>query len=211
MRKIIITLTLLLCVMNMNASFKIDRIEPTDWYVGMKDASLQLMVYGKDIRDLDVDVQYPGVRIDSLVRLESPNYLLVYLNLHGAKAGEMTLNFKQGKKTKEVTYTLKNREMAGEKRIGFSNADVLYMLMPDRFANGRTDNDAFKTMRDKVCDRQAPSLRHGGDLEGIRRHLDYFNELGVTAFGLHRCWRMTLPTMARIALIMVMPRPTTIV
>ncbi len=181
MRKIIITLTLLLCVMNMNASFKIDRIEPTDWYVGMKDASLQLMVYGKDIRDLDVDVQYPGVRIDSLVRLESPNYLLVYLNLHGAKAGEMTLNFKQGKKTKEVTYTLKNREMAGEKRIGFSNADVLYMLMPDRFANGRTDNDAFKTMRDKVCDRQAPSLRHGGDLEGIRRHLDYFNELGVTA------------------------------
>jgi len=181
MRKIIITLTLLLCVMNMNASFKIDRIEPTDWYVGMKDASLQLMVYCKDIRDLDVDVQYPGVRIDSLVRLESPNYLLVYLNLHGAKAGEMTLNFKQGKKTKEVTYTLKNREMAGEKRIGFSNADVLYMLMPDRFANGRTDNDAFKTMRDKVCDRQAPSLRHGGDLEGIRRHLDYFNELGVTA------------------------------
>ena len=172
---------MLLCVMNMNASFKIDRIEPTDWYVGMKDASLQLMVYGKDIRDLDVDVQYPGVRIDSLVRLESPNYLLVYLNLHGAKAGEMTLNFKQGKKTKEVTYTLKNREMAGEKRIGFSNADVLYMLMPDRFANGRTDNDAFKTMRDKVCDRQAPSLRHGGDLEGIRRHLDYFNELGVTA------------------------------
>lgn len=61
MRKIIITLTLLLCVMNMNASFKIDRIEPTDWYVGMKDASLQLMVYGKDIRDLDVDVQRDDV------------------------------------------------------------------------------------------------------------------------------------------------------
>lgn len=167
--------------MNMNGSIKIDRIEPTDWYVGMKDATLQLMVYGKDVRDMDVDVQYPGVRVDSIVRLESPNYLLVYLNLQGAQAGEMILNFKQGKKTKKVAYTLKNREMAGENRIGFSNADVLYMLMPDRFANGRTDNDAFKTMRDKVCDRQAPSLRHGGDLEGIRQHLDYFTELGVTA------------------------------
>lgn len=165
----------------MSAAIKIDRIEPTDWYVGMKDASLQLMVYGKGVRDMDVDVQYPGVKIDSLVRLESPNYLLVYLNLEGAQAGEMNLVFKQGKKSQKVKYALKNREMAGEKRIGFSNEDVLYMLMPDRFANGNPKNDAFKTMRDKDCNRQAPSLRHGGDLEGIRQHLDYFNELGVTA------------------------------
>ncbi len=71
--------------------------------------------------------------------------------------------------------------MAGDKRIGFSNEDVLYMLMPDRFANGNLKNDAFKNMRDKTCDRTAPSLRHGGDLEGIRQHLDYFNQLGVTA------------------------------
>lgn len=71
--------------------------------------------------------------------------------------------------------------MAGDKRIGFSNEDVLYMLMPDRFANGNPKNDAFKIMRDKTCDRKAPSLRHGGDLEGIRQHLDYFNQLGVTA------------------------------
>lgn len=165
----------------MSAAIKIDRIEPTDWYVGMKDASLQLMVYGKGVRDMDVDVQYPGVKIDSLVRLESPNYLLVYLNLEGAQAGEMNLVFKQGKKSQKVKYALKSREMAGEKRIGFSNEDVLYMLMPDRFANGNPKNDAFKTMRDKDCNRQAPSLRHGGDLEGIRQHLDYFNELGVTA------------------------------
>lgn len=166
---------------SMTAAVNVNRIEPTDWYVGMKDASLQLMVYGKDIKNADVTVDYPGVKVDSIARLDSPNYLLVYLNLDGAKAGEMTLNFKQGKQSKKVKYVLKNREMAGDKRIGFSNEDVLYMLMPDRFAKGNLKNDAFKTMRDKTCNRAEPSLRHGGDLEGIRQHLDYFNQLGVTA------------------------------
>ena len=161
----------------MNGAVKIDRIDPTDWFVGMKNPSLQLMVYGKNISLADVTTDYPGVSIDSIVRLESPNYLLVYLNIGKAQAGTMTLNF-SGKK---VAYQLKNRDMLGEQRSGFSNADVLYMLMPDRFANGRLDNDQIKGMKDYVNDRSQPSLRHGGDLEGIRQHLDYFTDLGVTA------------------------------
>ena len=165
----------------MNAAVKIDRIEPTDWYVGLKDASLQLMVYGKDIKTADVTTDYPGVKIDSLVRLDSPNYLLVYMNVKDAQPGTMTLLFQQGKQKKKVNYTLKAREKKGEERYGFSNADVLYMLMPDRFASGRTDNDQIKGMRPYKNDRTQPSLRHGGDLEGIRQHLDYFKELGVTA------------------------------
>ena len=169
---------------NMREMVNVDRIEPADWYVGMKDTSLQLMVYGKDIKTAEVSVDYPGVKVESIARLDSPNYLFVYLDLDGAKAGEMTLNFKKGNKTKKVKYTLKEREMPGDKRIGFSNADVLYMLMPDRFAKGKTNNDAFQMMRDKTCDRSAPRLRHGGDLEGIRQHLSYFNELGVTALWL---------------------------
>jgi len=160
-----------------NAAAKVTRIDPLDWYVGMKDPTLQLMVYGKDVRNADVKIDYPGVKIDSLVRLDSPNYLLIYLNLDGAKAGTMNLNV-GGKKIK---YQLKNRDMSGDKHMGFTNADVLYQLMPDRFANGNPKNDAFKNMRDAVVDRKQPSMRHGGDLEGIRQHLDYFNELGVTA------------------------------
>ena len=180
MKKNLISLALLMSTMSMNAAVSVDRIEPTNWYVGMKDTSLQLMVYGKDVRNADVEINYPGVRIDSIARLDSPNYLLVYLNIDGAKAGEMTLNFKQGKQSKKVKYELRDRAMAGDKRIGFTNEDVLYMLMPDRFANGNPQNDVIKTMRDKTCARNAPSLRHGGDLEGIRQHLDYFKELGVT-------------------------------
>ena len=194
MKKIIASLLLMSSAISMNAAVNVNRIEPTDWYVGMKDASLQLMVYGKDIKNADVTVNYPGVKVDSIARLDSPNYLLVYLNLNGAKAGEMTLNFKQGKQSKKVKYVLKNREMAGDKRIGFSNEDVLYMLMPDRFANGNLKNDAFKTMRDKTCNRAEPSLRHGGDLEGIRQHLDYFNQLGVTALWFHQVLEKKSPS-----------------
>ena len=175
---------MLMSAMSMNAAVNIERIEPTNWYVGMKDASLQLMVCGKDVRNTEVEVSYPGVRIDSIARLDSPNYLFLYLNLEGAKAGEMTLNFKQGKQTKKVKYQLKDRAMAGDKRMGFTNEDVLYMLMPDRFANGNPNNDVLQNLRDKTCDRTAPSLRHGGDLEGIRQHLDYFTDLGVTALWL---------------------------
>ena len=164
----------------------IDRIEPTNWYVGMKNPNLQLMVYGKGIRDAaSVTTDYPGVTIDSLVRLDSPNYLLVYINLKDAQPGTMTLVFKGEKerRSKEMRYDfqLKAREMSGDKRMGFTNADVLYMLMPDRFAQGAGHNPQIKGMRQYVEDRSQPSLRHGGDLNGIREHLDYFKELGVTA------------------------------
>lgn len=177
MKKIIISLALILSLMTMQAATKIDHIEPENWYVGMKNSSLQLMVYGKNIRDSRVSVDYPGVKIDSLVRLDSPNYLFVYLNLSGAKPGNMVLNI-DGKK---VNYPLKARTMSGDKRIGFDNSDVLYMLMPDRFASGRNITKPMKGLNPYVVDRSKPSLRHGGDLEGVRQHLDYFNQLGVTA------------------------------
>ena len=156
----------------------IDRIEPTDWFVGLKNPTVQLMVYGTGIRDVaSVTTDYPGVAIDSLVRLDSPNYLLVYMNLKDAQPGTMTLKFDKLK----VQYQLKAREMSGDKRMGFTNADVLYLLMPDRFAQGANHQAQIKGMRAYKEDRSAPSLRHGGDLEGLRQHLDYFTDLGVTA------------------------------
>ena len=191
MKKIIISLALILSSMTMQAATKIDHIEPENWYVGMKNSSLQLMVYGKNIRDSRVSVDYPGVKIDSLVRLDSPNYLFVYLNLSGAKPGNMVLNI-DGKK---VNYSLKARTMSGDKRIGFDNSDVLYMLMPDRFASGRNITKPMKGLNPYVVDRSKPSLRHGGDLEGVRQHLDYFNQLGVTALWFTPVLENNLPDM----------------
>ena len=173
-------------VMGAKSKTVINRIEPTDWYVGMKNPTLQLMVYGQGIRDVqEVTTDYPGVIVDSLVRLDSPNYLLVYLNVKDAQPGKMTLNFKsQTSKLKPQIFELKAREMSGDQRMGFSNADVLYMLMPDRFAQGKGHNPQVKGMRPYKEDRTQPSLRHGGDLNGIREHLDYFCDLGVTALWL---------------------------
>lgn len=180
--KKILTALLLMQTMMIGAAVKVDRIEPANWYVGMKNPSLQLMVYGKDIANANVTTDYPGVEVDSIVRLDSPNYLFVYLNIREAKAGVMTLNF-SGKKVK---YELKEREKKGYERIGFSNADVLYMLMPDRFASAvaptKKSNGKPVQMKTKyTVDRNEPSLRHGGNIEGIRQHLDYFCDLGVTA------------------------------
>ena len=181
MKKEIITAVMLGATLTMSAANKIDRIEPTNWFVGMKNPQVQLMVYGKNIRSAEVSTDYPGVRIDSLVRLDSPNYLLIYMNVKDAKAGTMRLKF-NGKGVKQtVPYTLNNRKMSGEQRVGFTNADVLYMLMPDRFASSGVDRSNIKGMKAYTINRKEPSLRHGGDINGIRQHLDYFKELGVTA------------------------------
>lgn len=181
MNKLLLMLSMLFGALPMSAKGSVSRIEPTCWYAGMKNPTLQLMVYGRGIRDAEVSVNYPNVSLDSVVRLDSPNYLLVYLNLKGAEAGTMDLTFRKGKKKEVVAYELLKRQMKGEERLGFSNEDVLYMLMPDRFANGNPANDQLQGMNHYVVDRSEPSLRHGGDLEGIRQHLDYFTDLGVTA------------------------------
>ena len=181
MRRILILSAILMAnVLTMSAAKKqvVTNIEPTDWFVGMKNPQVQLMVYGPGIRDVQgVTTDYPGVTIDSLVRLDSPNYLLIYMNLRDAQPGTMVLNFGKTK----IQYQLKAREKKGEERMGFTNADVLYMLMPDRFAQGANHPKQIPGMRAYVEDRSKPSLRHGGDLNGIREHLDYFKELGVTA------------------------------
>ena len=174
---------LMMCALSTTAvvAGKIKRIDPTDWFVGMKNAKLQLMVYGESIGKAQVSTAWPGVRIDSVVQLDSPNYLLVYLDLSDAKAGNMPLVFTQGKQKSTINYRLREREMSGEQRRGFSNADVLYMLMPDRFASSGTKKHPMPGLNTYRVDRSQPSLRHGGDLEGIRQHLDYFTQLGVTA------------------------------
>ena len=156
-------------------------LQPANWFAGMKDQSLQILVNGAGIRDAEVTIDYQNVAITKLARLDSPNYLVVCLDLKGATPGEMALTFTLGKKKTVVKYPLLKREMPGEARKGFDMSDVLYMLMPDRFAQGRAQNDKVATRVPYTIDRAKPSMRHGGDLEGIRQHLDYFKELGVTA------------------------------
>lgn len=163
----------------------VDKIDPPFWYTGMDTPQLQLMIYGNHIGNALVTVKYPGVSIDSIVHVESPNYLLVYLHLDKqVNAGKMKLNFNIGGKKFSVDYELKERLKRGIDHKGFDMSDVLYLLMPDRFANGNPKNDVIKKMLKYKVDRTEPSSRHGGDLAGIEKHLDYFTDLGVTALWL---------------------------
>ena len=187
MKRLLLILSLMMSIATISAAPKknspVQRIDPAFWYAGMKNPSLQLMLYGKGIAGMkDVTVDYPGVRVDSVVRLDSPNYLFIYINVREAQPGTLTLTLTPQKgKAVKVPYELKARQMAGTERRGFDISDVLYLVMPDRFAQGANHKSQIAGMRTYREDRSAPSLRHGGDLEGMRQHLDYFTDLGVTA------------------------------
>lgn len=166
------------------------------------------MVYGEGIRSAEVTTDYAGVKVDSIVRLDSPNYLLVYLNLEGAQPGEMTLNFKDGKSTKKVKYQLKAREKRGEERMGFTNADVLYMLMPDRFADGDP-----KTTTSRALTHTRPTVR--SQVFATVATLKAYVSTSTTSpnwalrpCGLRPFSRTTRPTITAKARIMATLRPT---
>lgn len=182
MKRVCFFFSALLLAFQAVAAMNIEKIDPPFWYAGMENKELQLMVYGKDIAHAKVGVSYPGLRISSTVKLESDNYLLVYLTLSDeVKPGNVKLTFEQGRRRITKEYELKARAMAGSERKGFDASDALYLLMPDRFANGDTSNDQLQGMAPYEVNRNNPDARHGGDLAGIEQHLDYFSELGVTA------------------------------
>ncbi len=160
---------------------QIQRIDPTHWWVGMKNPALQLLVHGPQAGTLTYSLKYPGVKLVKIHRAENPNF--AYLDLvisPQAKAGSLTITGKARGQTLTRRYELKARDRA-PKGQGVSAADFIYLLMPDRFANGDESNDKFPDLADTQADRANPFLRHGGDLQGVTNHLDYLHELGVTA------------------------------
>jgi neopullulanase len=173
----------------------IQRVDPTNWWVGMKNPNLQLLVYGKNIKGSTVGITYPGVAIRQVYEVENPNYVFIDLEIApDTKAGKFdvtltkTVSVKKGKKTVEEkstathSYELKTRD---KKPQEIDASDFVYLVLPDRFSNGDPSNDAFADMADTAMNRANPFLRHGGDLQGILNHLDYFTDLGVTALWLN--------------------------
>lgn len=169
-------------------------IEPPFWWIGMQNTELQLMVRGKNIGETRVQLKAEGVKLERVSAVENPNYLFLDLSVsESAKAGFFEISFlKSGKVIHTVNYELKVRKQGSALRQGFTSADAIYLLMPDRFANGDPANDNIPGMLENA-DRKNPDGRHGGDLEGIIQHLDYFNELGVTALWLNPVLENNMP------------------
>jgi len=164
------------------AQLKPTHVEPPFWWIGMKNTELQLMLHGTNISELQPEFSYPGVALKEVVKLDNPNYLVLNLNITStAKAGSFKVNLKDGKKVKfAFDYELKPRATNTNRNLGFNSSDVIYLLMPDRFANGDPTNDNVKGMLETV-NRSNPNGRHGGDLKGLSDRLDYIKSLGMTA------------------------------
>lgn len=159
----------------------VTNVEPPYWWVGMANDTLQVMLTGPDIAQASAEVDYSGVKLDRQVSLDSPNYKLLYFTIApDTKPGKMPIRLNLDGRKHTLDYELKARDMKGEDYEGFSAADVLYLLMPDRFAQGDAVAATDLEYND-APDRTQPSTRHGGNLKGIADKLDYLDSLGITA------------------------------
>ena len=158
---------------------QIQKIEPPFWWEGMNDTSLMITIYGENISKYSISSE--KLNIVKTIVLENPNYIFVYLDLKDVAFGQYSLFLSnKGKSDIKINYELKKRIKNSSDRKGYDSSDFIYLIMPDRFANGDPSNDSHPDLFDKH-DRSDPYGRHGGDLQGIIDNLDYIEELGVTA------------------------------
>jgi glycosidase len=170
------------------------KVEPPNWWTGFRETGLQLMVHGEEIAKYDVALDYPGVEIKRVTRVKSPDYLFVYLDVSvEAMPGAFDIAFSHDGQVITHQYHLQEKNTDPEHARGFSSADNIYLITPDRFANGNPDNDNVEGMGDTI-DRSNPGGRHGGDIQGIVDRLDYISELGFTAIWLNPLLENKMPS-----------------
>ncbi len=169
-----------------NAQPQLERVEPAFWWANMNNPKLQLMIHGENIAETTVHINYQGVDIVSLSKVENPNYLFVDLRLATTVIpGVFDIDFNfNGETVFSYQYELKKRKSGSSQRIGFNTSDAIYLITPDRFVNGDTSNDALESMKEKP-NRNNRDGRHGGDIRGIINSLDYIEGLGFTAVWLN--------------------------
>ena len=165
----------------------IERVEPSFWWAGMNNTQLQIMVYGKNISQLKPQIKYEGISIQKTVSMENSNYLFIYLNIDkNTVPGDVKIDFINAANKTVLTriYPILKRKIDAALIKGYDNTDVMCLITPDRFANGDPNNDNIKSMADSL-NRSNKWGRHGGDIQGLINHLDYFKEMGYTAIWLN--------------------------
>lgn len=164
-------------------------VEPMNWWVGMKNPKLQLLIKADNIQGAVLKSSKPGLKVLNIHQADSPNYLFVDLLIEkSAKAGTYPLQIsKNGKSMATIDYVLQARVKDSQQRESFSSKDAIYLITPDRFANGDPSNDTHANMSEQGVDRSQWYARHGGDIQGIIERLDYIKKMGYTAI-----WNMPL-------------------
>lgn len=162
-------------------TYQIQHVEPANWWVGMKHPEVQLMVHGQSIAELMPVVDYPGVKLLGVEKTTNNNYLFINLQIAATtKTGKVKIKFQLDGKTKvEIQFPLEKRRPGSANRASFSASDAVYLITPDRFANGNPANDSHPNLLEQV-ERNNPVGRHGGDIKGIQSQLDYIAAMGFT-------------------------------
>ena len=181
MKHLLVSLALVATALGAAHAQSVDRVEPPFWWVGMKHRPLQVMLHGEGLGGMQARVQYAGVTVARTVALPNPHYLVVELDIApDTQPGSLGIELWQGGMPAIVQrFDLRARAPGSAERQGFGPADAIYLVVPDRFANGDPRNDTVEGYGDAV-DRQNKGGRHGGDLKGITEHLDYIAGLGFT-------------------------------
>jgi hypothetical protein len=166
------------------------KIYPSNWWVGMKNPHLQVLIRGKNAgkgKLIFSPADNPGIKLESIQKVKNPNYLFLNFTIGpNAKPGKLTFDL-HILDTYIVMGIPLEKLISGNGKTyarGINSSDFIYLLMPDRFSNGDPNNDHYANMRDTVADRRNPLARHGGDLQGVINHLDYIQQLGATAIWL---------------------------
>ena len=155
-------------------------VYPPNWWAGMQNPEVELMIYGEDVADDAVSLATGNIKVSRVKALDSENYLFVTLDTSGAQAQDLVLTLTDNDRSQRtVHYPLEKRKEGSASRQGFGPEDAIYLIAPDRFANGNTANDNVDGYQDKV-DRQFKGGRHGGDIQGIVDNLDYIKSMGFT-------------------------------
>ncbi len=162
------------------------QVYPTNWWVGMKWNKVQLLVMGEydEFNKEQVKINYPGIKLDKVHRLENGKYFALDITIAPtAKPGKVTIEFVDNNKAHAVAWQLNARRKGNGTAFaqGVHQEDLVYLIMPDRFSNGDKSNDKVEGLRDQTLNRDSVYHRHGGDFQGIINHLDYLQNLGVTA------------------------------
>ncbi len=172
----------------------VERIEPSFWWSGMEYNNIQLLVKGKEIAACDVKLDSKEIKLLGIHKVANPDYVFLDLEIHtAAKPGFYPITFMNNKGERvKYDFELKARNNSGKHWQGFNSSDAIYLLMPDRFANGNPGNDNHPDMLEKA-DRTIPHGRHGGDIAGIKSHLDYIANLGFTAVWINPLLENNMP------------------
>ena len=178
---------LLICSLNItNAQVEVNKTEPPHWWINMKNDTLHLMIYGSELANLDVSLNKKDIKIIDSREVESSKYLFLDLLIsQDAEPGKFEITLKSKKKKTVVEYELKPRDPSKHQSIGLDQSDLIYLIMPDRFANGDSTNDIITGTNQETLNRDSAFYRHGGDLQGIIDHIDYLDDLGVSALWLN--------------------------